>query len=306
MNEEIINRDDDELLIEYYYRRRKKIIIALIVLLIIAIAGAGTCYLLFFNDPGLKLELTKDEPVIINLSKLSETDMSDYIESYTDSGTRLSIPDISDYDKPGEYTVEYELKSTENNEKITKKIEIKIVDDIAPVLELNVDNYELSQDTDFDFKTLISECSDNIDGNLIDKVQITGYDMSITGMQDVVFTVEDSAGNVTEKAIILNVTEVQQEVDTDSLSEQNDSQSSQNQSSNQSSSSSETSDNSSSSDTRSSGSKTLDGTRFMFRDGYDMGNVMSVCQSTLLGAGETGTCQPIYENGVIVGVEIQQ
>lgn len=305
MDEGNLYCNDDELLLEYYYTRRKRIIIISVILAIIFLVGAGISYLLFFNDPGLKLELT-DKSVNINLSEIDETDMLDFVEIYTESGTELDVPDISDLNVPGEYTVEYVLKSEETDEKITKELEINIVDDIAPVLELSTESYELVQNSEFDFRTLITACNDNIDGNLIEKVQITGYDMRIAGMQDVVFTIEDKAGNVTEKSIILYVTAVQTPEQNTPATTQNESEISQEHPTNQNSTSTQTSGQSSSSNSQINSSNTLDGRRFMFSDGYDMGNVMGACKSALIGAGETGTCQPIYENGVIVGVEIQQ
>ena len=79
MDEGNLYCNDDELLLEYYYTRRKRIIIISVILAIIFLVGAGISYLLFFNDPGLKLELT-DKSVNINLSEIDETDMLDFVE----------------------------------------------------------------------------------------------------------------------------------------------------------------------------------------------------------------------------------
>ena len=154
---------------------------------------------MYFEDINLTLKADKVE---IGMSK--SFNPSDYIKEY-DKRYDLTLPKNKKFEVPGEYTVIYKLSNKVKS--IKKKLIVKVIDDIEPVLVLNKTNLTLEYGQNIDLKDYIEKAEDNIDGNLVEKVDYNQIDTSKPGNHVVTYSVKDKAGNHVSVEMSININE---------------------------------------------------------------------------------------------------
>lgn len=168
----------------------------------------------YFEDPQLIL---KEDRIRLGLSQHFVA--SDYIEKY-DKKYRLVLPEQKTFPEVGTYTVSYKLSNDVKT--IEKDLIIDVYDDISPVIRLNSSNVVLDYGAGFDPQNYVDEVTDNVDGNLSDKLEYEGTaDTSIAGNYQIIYKVEDLSGNSTTAQ--LNVTVKDKPVESDTNSNTNNS-----------------------------------------------------------------------------------
>ena len=139
----------------------------------------------------LDLTLTADQ---VNIEYGSSFSPMEYVQSYTqDSAVELILPDPLDTNALGKKELLYKLKNSKKV--ITKELEVNIIDDKIPKLILKQNEVKLTRTADdFHASDYIEEASDNVDGNLEDKVTYSELDVS-KDEQVITYSVSDSIGN---------------------------------------------------------------------------------------------------------------
>lgn len=129
-----------------------------------------------------------------------------------DYTNKVKIKDNINYDKLGEYTIEYSTKNKIGTKHEIKSRNIKIIDTTKPVIELNGSDIVL--DLNEKYNELGYKAIDNYDGDISGNVKIeSDLDINKEGSYKIIYTVLDSSGNkaVVERNVIVtlkNVTSV--------------------------------------------------------------------------------------------------
>lgn len=115
----------------------------------------------------------------------------------------------------GEYTVNYTVTDSSGNETTAERI-VKVVDTAAPVIKLKGSNpFEIDQGTAY--KEPGYEASDRADGDLTDKVSVSGeLDVNKVGAYTLTYTVKDASGNETIAKRIVTINALAKDDDTES------------------------------------------------------------------------------------------
>lgn len=113
--------------------------------------------------------------------------------------------------KPGVYEVTYVVKDT-NGGVARKTIKITVLDGTAPIISAN--NIHVAKGKAFDYMLGLSGAEDNIDGNITNKVTVSGsVNVDVPGEYKLTYSVTDSSGNRASKTITVFVHDV--DVDTE-------------------------------------------------------------------------------------------
>lgn len=112
-------------------------------------------------------------------------------------------------------SVLFNYKNIKRNIEITKeeqvekerKEEILKQDLISPVLILKQDKLIMYQGDELNYKSFIKEATDNLEGDLTDRVKYTKIDTSKTGEFYVDYEVSDSASNVIKARLLVIIRE---------------------------------------------------------------------------------------------------
>lgn len=99
-----------------------------------------------------------------------------------------------------------EIVKEEQVEKDKKEAMLK-QDLVSPVLILKQDKLIMYQGDELNYKSFIKEATDNLEGDLIDKVKYTKIDTSKTGEFYVDYEVSDSASNVIKARLLVIIRE---------------------------------------------------------------------------------------------------
>ena len=186
-------------------KQKTKLIILIVSFVLVLYSLIAVVYInrdyisLYFDDINLTLKADKVE---IGMSK--SFNPSDYIKEY-DKRYDLTLPKNKKFEVPGEYTVIYKLSNKVKS--IKKKLIVKVIDDIEPVLVLNKTNLTLEYGQNIDLKDYIEKAEDNIDGNLVEKVDYNQIDTSKPGNHVVTYSVKDKAGNHVSVEMSININE---------------------------------------------------------------------------------------------------
>lgn len=183
-----------------------------------------------------------------------------------------------------------------NEQSIPLPSEQQVVDeDEKPTLELSVHEVTIELNESIDYMSYLKEASDEVDGDLKEKVQYTEIDTSIIGEHNVLYYVFDSSNNMAQavlKVIVIESTVVQEEQELENNSDEmiippiaEEEIPTENS-------------NDISSDTSST-------KYFLFEDGYTMENVVDACSNELNKYNGAGRCEPITdENGIYLGMKM--
>lgn len=186
-----------------------------------------------------------------------------------------------------------------NNETV-KKSNVEV---LPPVLELNKNSIEISQNDTIDYISYIKTATDEVDGDLKNKVIYNTIDTSLVGEYEIEYSLENSNHKKVIKKMKVKINEIivsQPEISNDANTTGGSTSTSSNTSSTTTKPSTSTNKTIESSNNSNSVStpKTKD---FLFKDGYDMNTVSGACASSL--SGHRGRCDPIYDSdGIIIGM----
>ncbi|MBR2825241.1 MAG: hypothetical protein IKE51_03155, partial [Solobacterium sp.] len=128
---------------------------------------------------------------------------SRYIREYTEDHTQLHLPRNIDFRVPGNRVVLYELVGKE--ETVQKLLRLKIVDDEKPTLILSEQKIFLNEGDPFDCRAYILEAYDEVNGDLSNRVECSNSLMEGVEEQEVLYRVKDSAGNLVEETLMVEV-----------------------------------------------------------------------------------------------------
>lgn len=243
----------------------------------------------------LRLVLVADKKTI-GISKAENINYIDFIKDYS-KDCELVLPNKK-IDKVGEYKLKFTVKN--QTKKLSRYIILIVTDDIPPVLDLKTNNLALEFNQPFDPKQNILSAIDNIDGDIINMVEIKNtVDIKKSGQYKVEYILVDSSGNKTVKDLIVTVNEEKKTANSTS-----DSSSKINSNSNPI-------NNSSSNRTKSNIiSVTAVNKVFLFSDYSDASTTQKAALeygNAALSSGNANKfeCNPIKENGLYIGYEIK-
>ncbi len=187
--------------------KRQKRMITLAVFLIMISSAALVFYankeiiLKYLGTP--YLELTTNT-VKIGLSEISSFDSISYVKEYADD-FELTLPKYS-FNTVGEYDLQYEISNGVKDE--IKTLNVNVLDDIEPVIQLSNTNVILEYGSNFNAADYLVKATDNIDGDIQQKVQIDEeVNTSKSGDYLVSYEVDDAAGNETLEELIVHINE---------------------------------------------------------------------------------------------------
>lgn len=193
-----------------------------------------------------------------------------------------------------------------NNETV-KKSNAKV---LPPVLKLNKNSIEISQNDTIDYISYIKTATDEVDGDLKNKVIYNTIDTSLVGEYEIEYSLENSNHKKVIKKMKVKINEIivsQPEISNNANTTGESTSTSSNTSSSTNSSTSTTTKPSTSTNktiesSNNSNSVSTPKTKdFLFKDGYDMNTVSGACASSL--SGHKGRCDPIYDSdGIIIGM----
>lgn len=171
-----------------------------------------------------------------------------------------------------------------------------IIDDKPPILELTTDKITIEVDKTINYKEFIKNASDDIDGDLVDKVQYSNIDTSKIGEYEVLYFVFDSSNNMAKK--ILNVLIIEHPKEQIEVPvESNDNSVSHEQNS---------TNNNTEKEANNKKPSTPQIKYFLFTDGYTMNNVVEACATELKKYNGSGMCSPITDDkGIYLGMKLE-
>ena len=157
--------------------------------------------------------LPSEAPIIeaedIEIKQYTTFEPEKYVKVYDIYGNLMSqvevITNNVDASKVGEYEVTY--KATYENLSITKKINVRVIKDEEPTL--NIHNRTVKLNEEFNYMTGVS-ASDVEDGDITSKVTYEGeVDTTKVGEYEVTYSVKDSANQSVSKKIKITVEEIE-------------------------------------------------------------------------------------------------
>jgi hypothetical protein len=242
----------------------------------------------------LDLTLTADQ---VNIEYGSSFSPMEYVQSYTqDSAVELILPESFDANVLGDKVLHYKLKNSKKV--ITKELDVHVIDSKAPKLILKQNEVKLTRTMDdFHASEYIEETSDNVDGNLKDKVTYSELDTS-KDEQVITYRVSDSNGNTA--AAELKVTLVNPVIATPAPTED---QSSRDETSRSGEQASSQATSSSISNNTENGSRTGETKYYWFTDGYDIDSAYNACKVDGSAYGSY-SCEPMMVNGLYTGYKL--
>lgn len=192
-------------------------------------------------------------------------------------------------------------KETPNNQSTNEpKVEQKqdIIDDKPPILELTTDKITIEVDDVINYKKFIKEANDDIDGDLVDKVQYSNIDTSKTGEYEVLYFVFDSSNNMVKKILNVLITEHPKEITEENEVESNGNNSTSNKPN--------STPNNTKKESNNKNPSTPQIKYFLFTDGYTMSNVVETCATELKKYNGSGMCSPITDDkGIYQGMKLE-
>lgn len=119
-----------------------------------------------------------------------------YDEYDGDITEKVKIYNNIDKENYGEYIVTYEIADKSNNKTKVNRI-VKVVDQTKPKIECEQEITKFKIGTK---KPIGCKAIDNYDGDITQKIEIEGqYNTNVPGIYEIIYTVEDEAGNITKK-----------------------------------------------------------------------------------------------------------
>ena len=177
--------------------RALNLLIVLLILIIIALIGGVYAYNLYIEKDGLakylKIKLIGEKEITIK-----------YKDSYKEKGAKASYKDLDiskkieidsklDNNHVGEYKITYTIKYKKQKKSVFRIV--NVIDDTKPEITLNGDNV-ITIYKDSKYEEPGAKATDDYDGDLTDKISITGLvDTKTIGEYKVTYKVKDSSDN---------------------------------------------------------------------------------------------------------------
>ncbi len=183
-----------------------------------------------------------------------------------------------------------------------------IKDEVAPIIKLKVDTLEILKGDDINYIDYIDSVIDDVDGNLIDKVEYKEIDTNLLEDQTIIYTISDNSGNTSQATIRVTIKEKpieeQHQEDVPSNTTKPVIQDKQPTQPKQDNPSPPPAEDKTPTIEKPSNQKVIK--YFLFSDGYTMKNVAEVCADELKKTNKTGMCSPIQdENGIYLGMKLE-
>lgn len=178
------------------------VIIGVIVILVLGALAYLMLGVKIFSKDKDTSENKKEVSITLNGDDVTELIVfNEYIElganaKYGDDdvSSQILVDGNVDVNKPGSYEVSYSI-SIDNKEAAVKRT-VNVIDNVAPVINLKGKS-EITIYLDNNFVDPGYEATDNVDGDLTSKVEITGeVDSSKVGEYLITYKVSDSSSNV--------------------------------------------------------------------------------------------------------------
>ena len=153
------------------------------------------------------ITLKGKDTVVVNYGKTYEDEGYTAYDSYDGNITRkVKVTNDVDYTKLGDYQIIYSVIDSSNNEyKVSRYV--SVVDNEKPKIEIdrNINSY-LIKGSSINLNNY--KATDNFDGDLTDKVKVTGtVDTNKNGIYKVIYSVTDSNNNEEKLVTTINVQE---------------------------------------------------------------------------------------------------
>lgn len=174
----------------------KKIILFDIISFIVLL---GIMFICYYSNNIPTIKLRGDKIVKINV-----------FDNYVDAGydvinssknMKVTVENNVDSDKVGIYDVEYTIKHF--NKEIKEVRKVQVVDEEKPTIKL-LGETVITLGIDSKYNESGYTASDNYDGDITKKVKVTDNIKDEIGKYEVIYTVEDSSGNVFSTKRIIN------------------------------------------------------------------------------------------------------
>lgn len=194
------------------------------------------------------------------------------------------------------------------------KEEVIVKDEVAPIIKLKIDSLEILKGDDINYLEYVESVIDDVDGDLLDKIEYEKIDTSIIGEYSIVYTVSDSSGNSSQEILLVLIKEeeIQEEIIQENPSSSNENK--QNQPQKESNNNSHKVEEKPATPVQEEKPKNEEKPSasekivkyFLFSDGYTMMNVAEACATELKKTNRTGMCSPIQdENGIYLGMKLE-
>lgn len=160
-------------------------------------------FILILMNSKVSFALNGDDTLLINYGQL-------YVESGFKANVfnhnlsdKVEVTTDLDVSKIGEYNINYNLKYLNKDYNLVRKV--MIIDNEKPMITLNGEK-EITLYVNDVYKELGVTAIDNYDGDISDKVVITGkVDTSNAGVYNLIYSVTDSSGNMSSTSRNVNV-----------------------------------------------------------------------------------------------------
>ena len=157
------------------------------------ICGAWFFLYVYFATP--TISLNGEPEVVLKLGEVYEDQGATATLENIDISDRVKIDNKIDYKHIGDYTITYSVTNMKGKKEVSVYRDIKIREDIKPVIKLKGDSTYYVQ-----YASTYSEpgytATDNYDGIITDKVKVEGtVNTREFGSYKIYYTVSDSSGN---------------------------------------------------------------------------------------------------------------
>lgn len=182
------------------YRKQRRIIflgIFIGMIIFLSILGLWKKDYIISMIYDIELEMKTDRKTI-GMSEVKDFHFIDLVDTYS-RDCELTIPN-DDISTPGEYNLKYTIKN--KSKTLSKNVVLIVRDDIKPIIKLKQHTITVDYGKSVDLYSNILSCTDNIDGDIKDRVKIKdGLNTKKEGKYDVVYTILDSSSNKTVETV---------------------------------------------------------------------------------------------------------
>ena len=180
---------------------KKKTSIFLITFLILMVFVL-VCFKFINTDSfPLNMKLNGEEKVRINLGSSYKEEGVSAKFLFVDVSNKIIVSDNINADIPGNYKVNYSYENLFIKKNLERKVEV--IDNIPPTLSIEKEDVTIFVNNKIDVGKI--KATDNIDGNITDKVVIDNLDTSKSGNYKINVSVKDSSGNETSKVVDITI-----------------------------------------------------------------------------------------------------
>lgn len=180
---------------------KKKVIrnlIALFVIIAVIVASIIICNNIQKENAIPTIALIGEESITLKMNENYEEQGATALRNNEDISNNVIMDGNVDTTKPGEYKLKYKAYNEKNTDFSQIERTVIVKDDVAPTITLN-GKKSVTVNLDENYKDEGCKAEDNYDGDITDKVVVTGkVDTNKEGEYTIYYTVEDSSFNKAE------------------------------------------------------------------------------------------------------------